>query len=215
MSINDLQERMDEHKIYVQKESGIICRTHPSPERALANSAYSQIDQFQYTVQKSPVSTPFDKQESLVWLRLTRRMLTDLIMCLDTTIRCWDNYDKDQFPTEYGQRCLRCIQQNFLAVKNCLTELKNIRALCDDHKEAVLQPITVAATMLSMHEKAIPPALGPTKVSFFILTPILILAVYAVSWVVCCWEKIQQRFAQFVKAKFEHPSEDVELEEIV
>ncbi|RGP67680.1 hypothetical protein FSPOR_5870 [Fusarium sporotrichioides] len=157
-----------------------------------------------------------------------------------------EKYYKNQFKTQYAQRCLQSIQQSFVDSKKCLKELEGIRTLCDEHKEAlslygidrqnhisqlqtkaaenaqtmshfllyVLSPVTIAATMLSMQEKAIPTILGPTKVSFFILTPVLTLAVYALSWMIRSWEKIQ-RFFHHIKPRDVYQPETIDLEEVV
>jgi hypothetical protein len=69
--------------------------------------------------------------------------------------------------------------------------------------------------MLSMQEKAIPTILGPTKVSFFILTPVLTLAVYALSWIIRSWEKIQRLFDRLMKPQDVQQPETIELQEVV
>ncbi|KAF5567047.1 hypothetical protein FNAPI_862 [Fusarium napiforme] len=55
----------------------------------------------------------------------------------------------------------------------------------------VVSPITLAAAILSMQEEAIPDFLGPTKLSFFLLTPMLILLVSLVARLVQHWDKVQ------------------------
>lgn len=104
----------------------------------LADISYCQVDHFPYEAQNSPERSLQARQEPLIWLRQTRRILTDLISSLDLTISCWDNYTfQGQFETAYAQRCLKSIQQSFLALKHCLKELECIRMMCDEHKEAV------------------------------------------------------------------------------
>ncbi|KAL6916952.1 hypothetical protein FSST1_008447 [Fusarium sambucinum] len=79
----------------------------------------------------------------------------------------------------------------------------------------ILSPVTIAAAMLSMQEKAIPTILGPTKLSFFILTPFLTLALYAMSWMIRSWEKIQRLFVHLMKSQDVLQPETIELEEVV
>ncbi|KAI1070915.1 hypothetical protein LB507_010949, partial [Fusarium sp. FIESC RH6] len=54
----------------------------------------------------------------------------------------------------------------------------------------VISPITVAAAMLSMQEKAIPSILGPNKLSFFVLAPILCIVASIAIKVIHSWERI-------------------------
>jgi len=54
-----------------------------------------------------------------------------------------------------------------------------------------VSPITLAAAILSMQEEAIPDFLGPTKLSFFLLTPMLMLLVSLVARLVQHWDKVQ------------------------
>lgn len=80
----------------------------------------------------------------------------------------------------------------------------------------IFSPATIAAAMLSMQEKAIPPILGPSKISFFILTPVLILTVYAASWMYHSWNRILQLFAQLIKPQqVTDQPEIIELQEVV
>ncbi|CEI61740.1 unnamed protein product [Fusarium venenatum] len=79
----------------------------------------------------------------------------------------------------------------------------------------ILSPATIAAAMLSMQEKAIPTILGPTKLSFFILTPFLTLALYTMSWMIRSWEKIQRLFVHLMKSQDALQPDTIELEEVV
>ncbi|QPC59302.1 hypothetical protein HYE67_001533 [Fusarium culmorum] len=247
-------EWMETNRMFTERVKEYVRAFHTLQRLALTDIPYAQIDHFPYEAQNIPGRSRQARQEPLKWLRQTRRILTDLISCLDLTISCWDNYPfQGQFQTEYAQRCLTSIQQSFVESKNCLKKLEGIRTLCDEHKENganafvqlslygidaqnhisqlqtkaaenaqtisyfllyVLSPATIAATMLSMQEKAIPTILGPTKVSFFILTPVLTLAVYALSWTIRSWERIQ-RFFNHMKPQGVYQPETIELEEIV
>ncbi|KAJ0144060.1 Uncharacterized protein HZ326_13134 [Fusarium oxysporum f. sp. albedinis] len=165
-----------------------------------------------------------ESQQPLAWLRHARRKLTELVVCLETTIDCWDNFTyPDHMQTRYGRQSMVSIEQTFAEVRNCLKELYNIRTLCDEHERTlnlhnideqyrisrmqaqvaestqvlscfllyVVSPITLAAAILSMQEEAIPDFLGPTKLSFFLLTPMLILLVSLVARLVQHWDKVQ------------------------
>ncbi|CAG7566116.1 unnamed protein product [Fusarium equiseti] len=63
----------------------------------------------------------------------------------------------------------------------------------------IISPITVAAAMLSMQEKAIPSILGPNKLSFFVLAPILIIFAAAVARLIQSWDRILPGLGQWLK----------------
>ncbi|KAF4450786.1 hypothetical protein F53441_6118 [Fusarium austroafricanum] len=182
------------------------------------------VDEFKFVHGESGSLASRDSQQPLVWLRQTRRKLTQLVVCLETTIDCWDNFTyPDRLQTVYGRQSLVAVRQTFMETKNCLKELYNIRTLCDEHEKAlnlhsideqyrlsrlqaqvaestqalscfllyVLSPITLAAAILSMQEKAIPGFLGPNKLSLFLLAPMLMLFLFLVSSLVQYWKKIQ------------------------
>ncbi|KAI1023721.1 hypothetical protein LB504_005180 [Fusarium proliferatum] len=165
-----------------------------------------------------------ESQQPLAWLRHARRKLTELVVCLETTIDCWDNFTyPDHMQTRYGRQSMVSTEQTFAEVRNCLKDLYNIRTLCDEHERTlnlhnmdeqyrisrmqaqvaestqvlscfllyVVSPITLAAAILSMQEEAIPDFLGPTKLSFFLLTPMLIFLVSLVARLVQHWDKVQ------------------------
>lgn len=131
-------EWMETNRMFTERVKEYV-RAFRTPQRlALTDMPYSQIDHFPYEAQNLPERSPQDRQEPLKWLSQTRRILTALILCLDLTISCWDNYPfQGQFQTGYAQRCLTSIQQSFVESKNCLKKLEGIRTLCDEHKEAV------------------------------------------------------------------------------
>lgn len=131
-------EWMETNRMFTERVQEYVWASHTPQRLALTDIPYSQIDQFPYEAQNLPERSSRARQEPLKWLRQTRRILTALILCLDLTISCWDNYPfQGQFQTEYAQRCLTSIQQSFVESKNCLKKLEGIRTLCDEHKEAV------------------------------------------------------------------------------
>ncbi|CZR44701.1 uncharacterized protein FPRO_14454 [Fusarium proliferatum ET1] len=73
-----------------------------------------------------------ESQRPLAWLRHARRKLTELVVCLETTVDCWDNFTyPDHMQTRYGRQSMVSTEQTFAEVRNCLKELYNIRTLCD------------------------------------------------------------------------------------
>ncbi|EWG48875.1 hypothetical protein FVEG_08528 [Fusarium verticillioides 7600] len=81
-----------------------------------------------------------ESQQPLAWLRHARRKLTELVVCLETTIDCWDNFTyPDHMQTRYGRQSMVSIEQTFAEVKNCLKELYKVRTLCDEHERTVRQ----------------------------------------------------------------------------
>ncbi|KAH7219947.1 hypothetical protein BKA60DRAFT_647448, partial [Fusarium oxysporum] len=79
-----------------------------------------------------------ESQQPLAWLRHARRKLTELVVCLETTIDCWDNFTyPDHMQTRYGRQSMVSIEQTFAEVRNCLKELYNIRTLCDEHERTL------------------------------------------------------------------------------
>ncbi|KAH7237139.1 uncharacterized protein BKA55DRAFT_597613 [Fusarium redolens] len=79
-----------------------------------------------------------ESQQPLAWLRHARRKLTELVVCLETTIDCWDNFTyPDHMQTRYGRQSMVAIEQTFAEVRNCLKELYNIRTLCDEHERTL------------------------------------------------------------------------------
>jgi hypothetical protein len=74
----------------------------------------------------------------LAWLLDTQDQLNQLIMSLETSIACWDNFTpQDHFHTLPIPQSLRAIQQIFIEMRNCLIILKSIRTLYDSHEKAV------------------------------------------------------------------------------
>ena len=71
-----------------------------------------------------------------------------------------------------------------------------------------MSPITLAAAMLSMQEKAIPSILGPNKLSFVVLAPVLGVIVALVARVIHSWDSIQPTLSQWIKR---HRASDIEL----
>jgi len=61
--------------------------------------------------------------------------------------------------------------------------------------------------MLSMQEKAIPSILGPNKLSFVVLAPVLGVIVALVARVIHSWDSIQPTLAQWIKR---HRASDIE-----
>ncbi|KAG5659962.1 hypothetical protein KAF25_003484 [Fusarium avenaceum] len=98
----------------------------------------SYIKGFDYTLAESSVLTNRETQASLAWLFDTQDQLNMLIMSLETSIACWDNFTpQDHFPTIPITQPLKAIQQIFIEMRNCLIVLKNIRTLYDSHEKAV------------------------------------------------------------------------------
>ncbi|SCO90905.1 uncharacterized protein FRV6_15033 [Fusarium oxysporum] len=202
--------------------NGIVSATlgqrKPLTSHEMFNRLVEKVDGFEFALASK------ESQQPLAWLRHARRKLTELVVCLETTIDCWDNFTyPDHMQTRYGRQSMVSIEQTFAEVRNCLKELYNIRTLCDEHERTlnlhnideqylisrmqaqvaestqvlscfllyVVSPITLAAAILSMQEEAIPDFLGPTKLSFFLLTPMLILLVSLVTRLVQHWDKVQ------------------------
>ncbi|ENH75479.1 hypothetical protein FOC1_g10005451 [Fusarium oxysporum f. sp. cubense race 1] len=94
----------------------------------------SKVDGFEFALASK------ESQQPLAWLRHARRKLTELVVCLETTIDCWDNFTyPDHMQTRYGRQSMVSIEQTFAEVRNCLKELYNIRTLCDEHERTVRQ----------------------------------------------------------------------------
>ncbi|EWZ85867.1 uncharacterized protein FOBCDRAFT_280060 [Fusarium oxysporum Fo47] len=144
-----------------------------------------------------------ESQQPLAWLRHARRKLTELVVCLETTIDCWDNFTyPDHMQTRYGRQSMVSIEQTFAELNlHNIDEQYRISRMQAQVAEStqvlscfllyVVSPITLAAAILSMQEEAIPDFLGPTKLSFFLLTPMLILLVSLVARLVQHWDKVQ------------------------
>ncbi|KAF4945691.1 hypothetical protein FGADI_11744 [Fusarium gaditjirri] len=205
----------------LRKVEDMSCLRGDSPKAPAMDylcQAQIAVDEFDFALASK------ESQEPLAWLRHARRKLIELVVCLETTIDCWDNFTyPDHMQTRYGRQSMVSIEQTFAEVRNCLKELYNIRTLCDEHERTlnlhnideqyrisrmqaqvaentqvlscfllyVVSPITLAAAILSMQEEAIPDFLGPTKLSFFLLTPMLILLVSLVARLVQHWDKVQ------------------------
>ncbi|KAF4965740.1 hypothetical protein FSARC_6523 [Fusarium sarcochroum] len=75
-------------------------------------------------------------------------------------------------------------------------------------------PVILTAAILSMQEKAIPGFIGPNKLSFIVLMPIMIFLVFGFSKIIHCWEKIRLS-VPYLLAPHEVPEEDgIELCEV-
>ncbi|KAH6883830.1 hypothetical protein B0T10DRAFT_609078 [Thelonectria olida] len=147
-------------------------------------------------------SSPIPEQ-SCSWVDQTNILLRNLLDSLTTTIRIWRCFQPDSsFLTEKASREHEQIEEAFRVLEICVHELECIQKRCKDFADTITRymnveanrdtkiaaraaidminyvvPMTLSAAVLSMQESAIPAFLGPTKLSFIILSLILMALV--------------------------------------
>lgn len=128
----------------------------------------------------------------------------------------FDNIDAQNYASHVQTKSAQNSQKAtdfLLYVRSDIHPFKMVLCLCS---EQFISPITAAAAILSMQEKAIPTILGPNKLSFFVLVPILIIFVVAVFKVIHSWDRIFPALCQRMKwhQVERHRPEDIELADI-